>query len=515
MRLLAPGSAAWLLVHEIRLNLRALGGKHSGPGAMIGAGVLLVALLAAGTVLGLALRGRDVPVGPVAAAIALACCATVFTLMLSQTLAQAADAFYERGDLDLLFSSPIPPRTVLFVRALGLAGGVLGVVLIFAVPLGAPALFLGHPEWIGVFGVLVALALLASAAGLNLAMALFSLIGPRRTRVVAQVLAAVVGASFFLATQLRAIMGRGASRSLMESLVHAVTEGRLKLPPIGWWPLRAMLGEPLPLLAILGLSCAVFVLSALGLGRRFALAAAAAQGAEASAVRPVAPGGDRAFAAGAFAVTLAKELRLIARDPGMLSQVFLRVLYLVPTAVILSRTAGQGGGGAALAGGAGVVVFLAGQVAGSLSWITLSAEDCPDLLAVAPAPVRTVRRAKLAAALLPVAALLLAPLAALAWLAPLTALWTALGAGLAAWSCGLVNVWLQKPGKRADFKRRRGSSWFATLAEVGISGLLALAVAIAVAGLPLWSLAPLGLAALALLSLRRSDAQIAKVLRSA
>jgi ABC-2 type transport system permease protein len=167
----------------------------------------------------------------------------------------------------------------------------------------------------------------------------------------------------------------------------------------------------------------------------------------------------------------------------------------------------------ALAGGAGVVVFLAGQVAGSLAWITLSAEESPDLLAVSPAAVRSLRRAKLAAALLPVALLLAAPLAVLAWLAPATAFWTAVGAGLAAWACGLINVWHQKPGKRADFKRRRGASWFATLAEVAISALLAGFVGLSVAGLPLWGLAPLAVALLALLALRRSDAQIAKVLR--
>jgi ABC-2 type transport system permease protein len=195
--------------------------------------------------------------------------------------------------------------------------------------------------------------------------------------------------------------------------------------------------------------------------------------------------------------------------------VLLRVLYLVPTALILSRTAGHGDGGAALAGGAGVVVFLAGQVAGSLSWITLSAEESPDLLAVSPAATRSLRRAKLAAALLPVALLLAVPLALLLWLAPVTALWTALGAGLSAWSCGLINVWHQKPGKRADFKRRRGASWFATLAEVVISALLAGATGLAVAGLAQWALIPLGFAGVAMLALRRSDEQIAKVLRMA
>ena len=39
--------------------------------------------------------------------------AVILTLMLSGTLAGAADTLYERGDLDLLFSSPLAPRKVL------------------------------------------------------------------------------------------------------------------------------------------------------------------------------------------------------------------------------------------------------------------------------------------------------------------------------------------------------------------------------------------------------------------
>ena len=42
----------------------------------------------------------------------------VFSLMLSQTLASAVIGFYERGDLDLLLSSPLPPRRALTVRHL-------------------------------------------------------------------------------------------------------------------------------------------------------------------------------------------------------------------------------------------------------------------------------------------------------------------------------------------------------------------------------------------------------------
>jgi ABC-2 type transport system permease protein len=329
----------------------------------------------------------------------------VFTLMLSQTLSASSEALYERGDLDLLFSSPIGPAKVLFVRSLGVAGGVITIFLLAVTPLLGPSVLYGHPGWIGVFGVLGALALASTAVGLLLAMALFALIGPRRTRTVAQVMAALVGAAFFLVSQTRTILGVQKSNSLFAEVARQAQEGRLHPTPIVGLPLRAMLGEPLPLLALLAGSAALFALAALALGRRFSDAAAATQGKTAARPAKATRGGHplvgrRAFAAGPFLATLRKELLLIGRDAALLSQVLLRVLYLIPTALLLSRNAAHGTG-AALAGGAGVVAFLAGQVAGSLAWITLSAEEAPDLLAVSPARIRTLRRAKLAAALIP------------------------------------------------------------------------------------------------------------------
>ena len=515
MTLTAPGSVLWLLAHEMRLYWRNFRAGRAGKGArgLVSLAIIGALMVTGGVFLALGLHGHQAPINPLSVSIAALATAVVFTLMLSQTLSASSEALYDRGDLDLLFSSPIGPAKVLFVRALGVAGGVITIFLLAAIPLLLPTVVWGHPGWIGVFGVLGALALSSTAVGLLLAMGLFALIGPRRTRTVAQVMAALVGAAFFLVSQARTILGEQTSGSLYADIVHQAQEGRLKPPPIASLALRAMLGEPLPLLALLAGAAALFALSVAALGRRFSDAAAATQGKTDAKPRKGGAVSVRAFAGGVFLATLRKELLLIGRDSALLSQVLLRVLYLIPTALVLSRNASQGTG-AALAGGAGVVAFLAGQVAGSLAWITLSAEEAPDLLAVSPAGIATVRRAKLAAALIPVGLFLALPIAVLAWFAPAAAAWTTLGAFLAAWSSGLINVWHQRPGKRSEFRRRGGASWMATLAEMVVSALLAGATGIAVAGFPLWGLIPLSLAGATLLSLRRSDAQIARNLRT-
>jgi ABC-2 type transport system permease protein len=508
-----PPSTLWLLSHELRLAWRGFlaGRKGRGPGALIAFVILGGLIVVGGVAMGLALRGQEVPVIPLAVIIVDLALAVILTLMLSSTLAASADALYERGDLDLLFSSPLAPRKVLFVRALGLAVNAGLWFMIPAVLLLTPSIVLGHPAWLGVFVVLAAAALGASGVGLLLAMALFALIGPRRTRTVAQVMAALIGAAFFLASQYRNLMGERASESLFARIATDAREGRIQPPPFADLPLRAALGQPIPLLILVVVGAGIFLFAAQTLGRRFADAAAATQGAE---TRKGAKGPTRAFAAGPFQATVRKELRLISRDAALLSQVLLRVLYMLPLALVLARSAAHMPVWA-LAGPAAAVTFLAGQVAGSLVWITVSAEDTPDLLAIAPAPMSVLRQAKLTAALLPVAVLLVIPIAVLAWYAPLAGLWTALGAALSAWTTGLIGVWHQKPGKRSDFRRRRSGSLLATFAELFIATLIGAATALAVAGWYVWALLPLIVAGALMMALRRTDEQIAASLRAA
>ena len=114
--ILSPGSTLWLLRHELRLSWRGMLQKRSrgrGRFARIWLTVLLplILLVTAGLPIAFAVRHRQVPIIPVANLVAAAGLVMLFTLMLSQTLAAAVDALYERADLDLLFSSPIAPFT--------------------------------------------------------------------------------------------------------------------------------------------------------------------------------------------------------------------------------------------------------------------------------------------------------------------------------------------------------------------------------------------------------------------
>jgi len=98
--------------------------------------------------------------------------------------------------------------------------------------------------------------------------------------------------------------------------------------------------------------------------------------------------------------------------------------------------------------------LLCSSLTGALAWIALSAEDAPDLLLVSPASQRTVRRAKLAAAMMPVLALVAVPLLWLTVRMPAVGLVGFLVVCGAVTGAGLVVFWCGRPGVRSNFKGR-------------------------------------------------------------
>jgi ABC-2 type transport system permease protein len=492
---LTPGSIPWLLAHELKLAFRARS-KRSNATMLIILVVMVVLMMVVGLPLALALRFVQVHETPGVMMTLDLIVLAIFTLILSQTLAGAISAFFERGDLDLLLSSPLPPRQVLTVRAVGIAvapllwfAGLLSVIVV-------PAAVLGQPRWLTAYPVLIALAMLASAAGMSLAMALFGLVGARRARTFGQILAALIGAGFFLFGQLRNMLPDH-GQQFFAGVMRWADSGVFEPGSLLSWPARAVLGHPAPLAVLAGGSALLFAAVVAGLGRRFASNASIAAGVSAS---PARSSGRKVsvqgFEGGLNAALMRKELRLLLRDPALLSQVLLRVLYVLPLGFAMLRgAAAPHRAAAAFAPGASVtltlaIVFVAGQLAGSLAWITISAEDAPELLACAPVDGSRVRWAKLAAAMVPIAALLGPLLLALAWFSPWVGFCAALGASGSAVSAGLINLWFEKPATRKAFRGRRTGSVLAGVAEV-LSGLgWGVSAGIAAAG-SLWAIAPL------------------------
>jgi ABC-2 type transport system permease protein len=503
-----------MIRHELRLTWRFMIGLTGGKtrGLIIMLCVLTGAALLVGIPIGYATRflteARMAQAWPIIVMVAGGGSLFVFTLMLAQSLSMATIVFYDRGDLDLLLTAPLRPQRILTVRMLAMvANGVWGFMAFLTPFLICSAVVGGHWGWLSVFPMIIAFSLLATALGVAGAMALVRVLGPRRTRTVAQVLGVVFGASSFLLGESYNIMGRKQGNLFYRGLYEWVRDHGAH----GWmaWPARAATGQPIPLLIVLGGCAAIFALLNWWLGRGFADNAAAAAGAAERNAQKPAKTLKAAFRTGLMRVMIGKELKLVFRDPTIISQIALQALYIPVIGVIVFRNLSLGrhglAGTAAFAGSAGALTFLSGQIAAGLGWLTISAEDAPELLACAPITQLQAAHAKVAAVVIPIVILVAGPALAIGWFAIWPGLCALLGAVAAAVAVGFIELWNQKPAKRSQFRmRRRGSgSSLVYFADVAISALIAGAAGLAAAGWALWALIPAALALTAVMVMKK------------
>jgi ABC-2 type transport system permease protein len=317
-------------------------------------------------------------------------------------------------------------------------------------------------RWLAAYGVMAALATAAVAISAAVTVLLFAAIGPKRTRLVAQILAAIVGASFVICMQFLAILSIG-TLSRIDFLSSDTVVGHA--PPvdsIAWLPAYAAAGNWPDLAIIVAVAAAMLALAIRVCAPRFgnlalATAAISAPPVRASRTwldfRPASPG----------QALRSKEWALLRRDPWLISQSLMQLLYLLPPFFMLWRSFyGEGHGVTLLVP---VLIMAAGQLAGGLAWLAISGEDAPDLISSAPITTPLVWRAK-AEAVAGVLGLVFAPVvAALAVIDPRAGFVALIGIAVAAVSATLIQFWFRAQVKRSLFRRRHVSSRIATFAE--------------------------------------------------
>ncbi len=401
------------------------------------------------------------------------------SLMLSQAMESVTRAFYGRADLDLILSSPASARRVFAVRMAAIALSTTLLMTVLAGPfINALALFDGA-RWLAAYGVLLAMGALSTAFAIVVTVALFRGLGPRRTRLISQIVSAVVGAGLVIAAQAAAILSTGQVSRLAffrsENVVALAPEASHLL----WWPARAAMGHGSALAAALGIGLGLLGLVIVVFSSNFGAHVVAASG-EAYQGKS-GPRRLKVFRTASIKRTLRrKEWTLLRRDPWLMSQTLMQILYLLPPALLLWRNFGDDLGGLLVL--VPVLVMASGQLAGGLAWLAVSGEDAPDLVASAPISARAVLAAKVEAVLGAVAMVVAPLLLALALAAPTIAAVALLGVAVSASSGTMIQIWFRAQAKRSTFRRRQISSRVATLAEALSSILWAGTAALAAAG---------------------------------
>ena len=480
---------SWFARHEIRLAWRewlammTAGRRGRKRTAIIG----LVAFAAVMHLPAYAVIGRFADLqAPLDKSTLIVMSATIllaWALMLSQAIESVTRVFYARADLDLIMSSPVRLANVFSVRIAAIALSVIAMALLLSTPFVDVLVIGGGVRWLAAYGVVVAIGLSAAAVAIAVTIVLFRLIGPSRTRLAAQILAAIIGAGFVIALQVAAILSYGTLSQFTVLTSDAAAAFAPDLDSPLWWPARAAFGDGEALLCLLAGSLVLLGAVMAIFSPRFAdtVVSASANAAPAHQAPRI-----TAFRARSRQQALRwKEFMLLRRDPWLVSQTLMQLLYLVPPAVMLWRSFADSSAAIVLI--TPVIVMAAGQLAGGLAWLTISGEDAADLVATAPLPASRVTRAKIEVVLIAIGAIFAPLVIALAFASPLQAAVTASGVVIAAAAATAIQLWFRVQARRSQFRRRQTSSRFATFAEafssIGWAATAALALSIPVAGL--------------------------------
>jgi ABC-2 type transport system permease protein len=491
MPLLSAPGWAWLLRHELRLEWRSFGGGRTW--ILLGLGGLLYALghVAAWAVL--SYSGPEAWLAGSAPGLILLELA-VGLLVLASAFGLATRTLIFRGDLDLLLSAPVRPATVFAVRAIFVGLGCVALVTLLVSPVVNAGVAHGRWRLLLAYPVLASFGLACAAIAFSTTLALARRFGARRARIMAQVLGAFIGAGLMIALQVPNAMPR-AQQQRFYLWFRDASHGLLGPQSPLAWPLRALFGEPI--FALAAIACGVLVFCAMLPVNWRAFLDAVQRSADA-AVRER-PGrarerGTREFHAGLARIVIAKELKLLLRDPMLVGSTLLQLLYLVPLVIVVwSR------GHAATVQLLGpAAVLLLGNLCGTLAWICVSAEEAPDLVGAAPVERWRVNLYKACAAALGPAVIALPFVGWYALRSPVDALPVAAFLAAALLSSAVIQLWSGKPARARDLALRRkdnvGASLIEMLVALGWSGACYFALARSAAAWGLVILAAVGLA---------------------
>ena len=405
----------------------------------------------------------------------------MFSIMVSTAIHSTVQMLFERTDMDLLLSSPLDTRLVLASRGIWLAITCFFTVAIFMIPLTLAAMIFVDLRLFGAIPALIALAFLAAGLGLIITLGLVRLIGAKRTRTVAHVIGALFGASIYLLTQFSRFINLE-NFPWLNSIFMQVS--RLEDSHPLFIPARAIWLNPSSTIILLAFGLIFFLISVQ------LTHAAFLRGATASIlggkIKP--PSKITAFANSLQLNVFRKEWRLVLRDPMLISQTLLQLIYLIPMFLAFfsgSSRSNPSGFNLQAIGTYPLLVVAAllagGSLAQSITQIMVAAEDAAELIRMSPTAGKRIRNAKLMAAILPVWAVFV-PLIIWRGLLEPKHFFILLGFAAVTILGGLMILWTAKPFVRSDFKQyARKQHWLVGLALFFLSVAWSAALL-----LPLW-----------------------------
>ena len=442
----------WLLRHEMRLWWRELRGKWF---------LIVMVILIGIPMLGLSIFGQSIDFrsdevsGNLLLAhlteqflwLAVGVYLFFFFCAFTYAMRQSLVALFDRGDLDLLISSPISSKIIFASRLITVALEIFLSLSLFLILPSLIAVILGFICLLGIYPTLMAICLTATSLAILITLWLVQLVGARRARIWNQVFTSLLWAGFVLITQLSNLSISDNSDNIDSGQFWNSWAGLfgeasiLNAESWIWFPARAIFFDPVAIVLTFLISGVIFWLTVEKLHHTFI------NGTQQSLTikqnKPSSISITR-FKNSLNQVVLLKEWRIIGRNPYLLSQTLLSIIFLIPLLVMVLQDNVPNG-----LSNLSTIVSISSPVIGNsltsqLALICISGEEAPDLLRSCPCRDRDLRLWKLMAVLIPVW-LLLSPLFVIlmmcgeAWLAPMMVF---IGATIC---CAFLSLWSASP----------------------------------------------------------------------
>ncbi len=503
-RLFVPGSILWLARHQIRLSWR-LGrlGKKMPSWLKPVFTILFVAFLSFTMGYGIA-KAFEAAAGDYKQISSLAG-AIVLTLMISGISMNMMGSFMtitEKGDLDLLLSSPIPPHRFVAARLISSAWRGFCIYAGFATIFFGASIVMISPMFASIYVVVAGFAILDAALTYMIArqaLLWFGLRNGRRAIITLGAVGVLIGLFGYQMVSSSGSLGQlaakeddpNASLVLLHDWVVALTSN---LSWLGGTILGDWLGALVFPVAGAVVSAAVLHFA----GKRYDQDVAFLNGQNDHAPHKARKAHARQFRRPALVMVFHKEWLSLTRDPLFVSQLIVPLFTMVPFLGFVWNAMANPEEQSEMApvmGAvfAGITVFNVTMLTSSLAWLTASVEEARDLLQASPLDPKIILQGKVLAASGPAIIELFLVAALVAWAWPVAALTIlVMGTATCAGAC-VIEFSRPRPTKRPKMTQRPDRSLVAVLFGLGLGILWACAAGLAAAKI-VWWLLPAALA---------------------
>jgi ABC-2 type transport system permease protein len=503
-RLFVPGSILWLARHQIRLSWR-LGrlGKRMPSWVKPVFTILFVAFLSFSMGYGIA-KTFEAAAGDYRQISSLAG-AVILTLMISGISMNLMGSFMtitEKGDLDLLLSSPIPPHRFVAARLISSAWRGFCIYAGFATIFFGASIVMISPMFASIYVVVAGFAILDAALTYMIArqaLLWFGLRNGRRATITLGAVGVMLGLIGYQMVSSSGSLGQlaanaedpNASLVLLHDWIVTLTSN---LSWLGGTILGDWLGALVFLVAGAVVSSAVLHFA----GKRYDQDVAFLNGQNDHAPHRARKAHARQFRRPALVMVFHKEWLSLTRDPLFVSQLIVPLFTMVPFLGFVwnAMTNPEEQSEVAPVMGAmfaAITVFNVTMLTSSLAWLTASVEEARDLLQASPLDPKIVLQGKVLAASGPAIIELFIVAALVVWAWPFAALTIlVMGTATCAGAC-MIEFSRPRPTKRPKMTQRPDRSLVTVLFGLGLGILWACAAGLAAANI-LWWLLPAALA---------------------